>query len=258
MKRDKPLYVEKYKLSDKWFETVKESYNKKIDGYDIMTVNVPMFFEAVLRVDGYIPLIKNKLEEFFNKYKTKTRELKEVVNLLQKEFSTFNFVFKYSQYDSTNDKDKSGINELQFAKSTKDNSFAIFVWYNEYLANILIGGNFRRFKEKFLILSEHELIHVAQYISVQTDEIRDKIFKSKDNTDFIKYLSNKHEIMAYAKTIIEELRFGGYKNSDILNAIKYRQNEKSQILDTYIYHFEYKDEEVLHRLYKCIYEYLKG
>ena len=65
--------------------------------------------------------------------------------------------------------------------------------------------------------------------------------------------------MAYANLIIEELRFNGYDNKQILEGIRNDRFgiEDSEFLELYKIHFK-TDKKVIGKLYKYIYEYLKS
>ena len=64
--------------------------------------------------------------------------------------------------------------------------------------------------------------------------------------------------MAYANMIIEELRFNGYNNKEIIDGIKYDKFgiEDSEFLELYKRNFV-SNRKIIDKLYKYIYAYLK-
>lgn len=256
MQRYKRKYIECYiPDSDRWLKAIKEKQKEIIDGYEFHTVGISMFYEAVIRVDDYSDLLIKKLNKFYLKYQGEKLENKKIIELLNNEFKSYNIIFIFSSIKE-NDEENTGIN-LMDTGIKKGNIIDILIICNSLLNKMLID-NFKSFKEKFQILIKHELIHKGQFLKIADEDLRLKVLKDKQKT--MAYMEQYHEIMAYANNIIEELRFDGYGDDKILQTVKDKKQNESGTLDLYINLFKIKEDkpEVLHRLYKYIYEYLKG
>jgi hypothetical protein len=255
----KRLFIDEYKKKNKYswkeecdahFEKVKKSDSS----YSVIWSEFPVVIkEAVIRVDEYSNLILKKLYKFYKENENKKLKYLEIIDLLNTKFKSFNFIFIAKNYQDRDEED-SGINYMETGLK-KNNTIDILIYCNPILKNLLLD-NFLNFKRKFQILMKHELIHRGQLLKIIDDELRLKV--ATDENESKEYLSLKKEIMAYSNSIIEELRFGGFEDNQILEIVKYNKDGISSILDTYIEQFKDTNIYVLYRLYKYIYEYLKG
>ena len=255
----KRRFIEKFQNKDnftwnkecqKHFEKVRKNNTDSSIILSEFPINIK---EAVIRVDDYSVLVLKKLNDFFEENKNKKLKYLEIIDSLNEFFKTFNFIFIAKNYQKHDDED-TGINFME--TSVKDNNILnIIIQCNPIIKEIFLN-NFSNFKRKFQILIKHELVHRGQFLKILDDRLRLKIaideYKSKE------YLAVKKEIMAYSNSIIEELRFGGFDDNQILDIVKYNKKEISSILDRYIDLFKDTDISVLNRLYKYVYEYLKG
>jgi hypothetical protein len=101
----------------------------------------------------------------------------------------------------------------------------------------------------------HEFIHIYQLHKIPEDiSIKEFNLKSTD----IDYLSNKHEICAFAYQAVQEFKLNGLANNDIIEGIKIPSEMifDSDVFWSYIYYFRSGDI-VLKRFLNLIYEYCK-
>ena len=76
---------------------------------------------------------------------------------------------------------------------------------------------------------------------------------SKEDTK--KYLSHRHEVMAYAKTIISELQKKLRFDGDVLRFLQQPKPGANALLDKYLQTFD-RNSGTIKRLYKYMYEYI--
>ncbi len=97
----------------------------------------------------------------------------------------------------------------------------------------------------------HELIHREQLKKVNWSTYKHK--QSFDNKK--EYYRNDHEVMAYARTIIDELTNKLYSTDKVLDFLQRPKSDISSYFDEYMSVFS-KDNKTIKRLYKYMYEYL--
>lgn len=248
MKRYKS--IKKIKNISKINETLNfvNSKNKKYFSFTILQ-------EKVIEVDLYVKLVLKILDDFYKEYKGNLFNAEKVVNALNIIFKTYKFIFKYKGFPNK-DIEKSGINFMATEVNKKDKFPYIYIYCNSYLGNCIETNlNYKKFRQKFKKLIEHEFIHRSQFLLMADEELRYRVNTEPYENDE-EYFSNYREIMTYAKQMIEELRFEGKTNQEILNIVKNNIGKESSILDLYIQLFKNKNDKVLKRLYKYIYEYL--
>ena len=101
----------------------------------------------------------------------------------------------------------------------------------------------------------HEFIHVYQLHKIpESISIKEFNLKSTD----IDYLSNKHEICAFAYQAVQEFKLNGLAYNDIIEGIKKPSKliYDSDVFWSYIYYFNLGDF-VLKRFLNLIFEYCK-
>ena len=110
--------------------------------------------------------------------------------------------------------------------------------------------------KQILNMLGHELIHREQYLKIEDDKLREKIFKS--NLDPKTYLSKKYELMSYAWQIIEFFKLTGKTDEEIKKILQHNSMLKFSFSPVLLfYHETFKNNpDVLKRLYKYMYEYL--
>lgn len=214
--------------------------------------------ESVYRPDNYVKNLLQYLKEILKKYEGKTvRYPGFICNILNKEFSKYNIIFEY-EGGYKQDGYKCGINEMR----TGSTSLTIIIQCSPSIEKIFIDKNFQiKFIQAFKELIGHELIHRGQFIAVQNFHM-DKIIARFLHTDKYKteigYYANKHEIMSWSWQIIEELRFKGATDAEILYYLKNKKGSYDSPVFENIYLKFYNSSNVLKRLLKYMYEYLKG
>jgi hypothetical protein len=201
--------------------------------------------EAVIHTKRYQQILMDVFYSlFFQIPFNKTSE--ELINFLNSIFISYKIIFKLGEGNNKNGvvKGKS-INEDIIVFVDKD--------FNEYFNNKF---KFTKFTDTCNLIFAHELVHRGQFLqSIKHANLnKDISLEAKD----LKYYSDRHEIMSFANMIIEELRFTGYDNDEILKGINEDLFgiEDSEFLFLYKSNFK-NDKKVLNLLYKYIYMYLK-
>lgn len=196
--------------------------------------------EAVIyvNVDSYLKILDDIDRDFSISYNTTD----ESIDILNKEFKYKKVEFKRSTSS------KFG------AFTRKDGSIVISVGDNFYHDYKSSPNSFRSW---FKTMLEHELIHGEQAKKISFDFIKNKNFPVKltDRDSLEKYLSHRHEIMAYAKTIILELQKKFRFDDKVLDFLRQPKLDVSASLDRYLNLFD-SDDKVIKRLYKYMYEYI--
>lgn len=197
--------------------------------------------EAVIYVDEYLKTIKKDLSLILNFLKTKKYNYDEIVELFEKTFSKYDFQFDYSN-NPFYDVEYTGIEEMK-CFSNKD-GFPILITFNN---NLIKGVKSDEFLNKFLSFIEHELIHRGQFLRIKNIDIynrNERIKKEKDAKKRYnqlqigqKYYSDYAESMTFAKQAIEEFRFLGYTDSQIINFLKNIQELQKEKIhgNTFLY-----------------------
>lgn len=256
MERYKRVYIERYKISDSWLKEIEEKESEMIKTNNFYTFSSFPIREAVIRVNEYSKLLLKILDDLYKDYFNKEYNEKQIISGLNIIFKTYNITFILKKYDEENDKKKSGINE-GISSPAKDNIVPIRIECNTFISNIF-SDNYNNLRQQFEYVINHELIHRGQFLKIVDEDLRLKVLKNQIKTK--SYMERYSEIMAYANSIIDELRFDGNTDDDILKIVKGSELGKSGVLDNYIEFFKIKEDkpEVLHKLYKYVYEYLKG
>lgn len=116
---------------------------------------------------------------------------------------------------------------------------------------------YKRFEALINKLEEtihHELVHREQFIKVGSKKL-ENMYKDYTSKDTYKYLSNKHEMMAFASSVVMELLNKGYTTNEILKRLKNHEENihRSYNIDKQKAEEEY-DSDVLWAFYKNFYE----
>lgn len=165
MKPYKPFYVENYKVSDRFYE--KNKSNDKYSHEDIRN-----FTEAVIRVEPYVALLNDKIDNFYRKYKNVSLQPNIVANMLSQWFYTYNINFYENDVEAHLDKEETGINKAG-TRTLRDGFIEIRFYYNLSLPYILIDNEiFKKFKKNFLLLCSHELTHRGRLLNIKDKELR--------------------------------------------------------------------------------------
>ena len=170
------------------------------------------FKEAVIHTDKYKNILIKELENLLIKIPLNLSHDK-IIDLLNNIYISYKISFQSLDIDL--EKSKNG---LLKGKTKSDLSIIIYtcrdistLFNNRFL--------FSKFVDTLSLLLQHELVHKGQFIqsfkNVHIDKKVD-LYSVQDK----KYYSDKHELMAMANMIIEELRFNGYSNNDILKYLK--------------------------------------
>lgn len=252
IRRYKPYFV----IRDPYEEQLTSINKSLINGDEVCFKKIYTLSEAVIRTEKYAELLKIWFEEVIESIKNKTfRETKDVTKYLNYFFDEYGIMFVFTGYDDYSD--GSGISKMQ----TGSQSYLIQVICNQdFKYNIKINSYF--LIQTFYELLVHELTHRGQFLLNKLNLLNDKKNK-KTELGTKNYLSQKHELMAYANQAIEELRFEGFSNKEIIIMIK-SFNFKNSHSTTIKNYFEYfnknnkEDLQILKQFFKYMYEYLYG
>jgi hypothetical protein len=214
------------------------------------------FNEAVFRSDNYANELYSLMIKTLKDNKNPSLKYDvQICKFLTSIFSKYNIIF-IPEGNYYNNGFASGINEMQSGEQTLLIKVLCSLSIDKIFDSPIIQ---QEFLKEFKQLISHELVHRGQYIIFNKNKvIKDKIYFSKNKTG-LAYYSQKHEIMAYACLIVEELRFQDLTDKDILLFCKNRENFKNYSCETFdMYKEVYGNSNVFERLLKYIYEYLKG
>lgn len=137
------------------------------------------------------------------------------------------------------------------ASTSKNGNIKIYV--NDNFYDVFVDDKkYYKFKEWLEKILNHELIHREQSKKVDWSKFDIKTTQSKSKKD---YLSHEHEIMAYAKTTVDQLKSKLNFTGRILEFLRQPYENVSPVFDMYVNEFN-KDSKVLKKFYKYIYEYI--
>lgn len=206
-----------------------------------------LIYEAVIFVSNEVEKIVHEIEN------SKEWTIKALNNILTK----YNIAFV------ENKSDLSGYN-YKFK-----NLFFICIEYNkQYLEELISKGSFinwHMIARRIGWIIGHEMIHNDQNYPIKDDNIIKRIssfgldLNKKEEKN--KYLSNIHEIMAFAYSIWKELEYEIPSKDKLLQLLKRPQNlsQFSDIAKDYFETFDYNFEsKVLKRLLKYLHEYIES
>ena len=159
--------------------------------------------------------------------------------------SIINNIFNQSGVFFVKDNNSQGMQAI----TTKDGDIKIYI--NKNLYNVFTDDNrYRKFKQWFKNVITHELIHREQ--AKRIDWSKFKFTKHKTKTDYFK---NKQELMAYARTIIDELFIKLKTYKKVIHFLRQPKRDVSELFDIYVEEVG-DDKETINKLYKYLYEYL--
>ena len=123
------------------------------------------------------------------------------------------------------------------------------------------------FKQVVAEILSHEFVHIIQF-----DKIIDKYkhnplgyllvingLEQDEQQSHLEYLSQKMEIMSFARQAVQEFKGNGFTNEEIIEYIKNFSKadfDDSYIFYVYVYFFK-KDDKVLKKFLKNVYDYVK-
>ena len=176
--------------------------------------------------DKRILLLKNFVQ--------KEQNVKKNIEFANRIFEDYNIIFK--------------LEPLYNANTTKNGIIQLYIKPDFFFDLV---DNFEAYSQMIKELLTHELIHKehANRVSKKFDKFSNKYDLGSD-----KYLAHTHEVMAYAKQAIFELRDHHYRNKDIYDAINLGAPDGT-IMDEYQTKFK-NNRKTLNLFYKYIYMYL--
>jgi hypothetical protein len=205
------------------------------------------FDEAVYSPDNYInknivPLIKQLADIIYD-----SKNHKEIEKKLNKLFASFYITFTFTKEISAFG--------IVGASTTNDRTQSITIYLS---TNLIALRNTTAMKQFFLELKSkisHELIHRLQFIKAN----KDKLNLQKRITNEKEYMSDKHEIMAYAFNTVEYFRMIGLTDLDLISRLK----KKDIMLNSCFFYQKYNEvfnmeDKELKLYFKYMYMYLDG
>jgi hypothetical protein len=195
----------------------------------------------------------------------------EIEKILNKEFIKkrlqFELGFGVSQFDS--------MNSLGIISAYTNNYGDIVIQYDESF--------YKTFEDLELYLDfgkvlgriiQHEIVHRSQIEKIKRNNTSYEVHRilnaiSTDPTNRFKYLSNKHEMMAFAVEAVEEFRDLGYTDKEIIKKINSPWGDvEGDIFYMYFDYFDYRGnwldskdkriyKEILNRFTKYMYQYIE-
>lgn len=225
--------------------------NLKIQGY---TCSHPVLTEAVVRPDNYAKMLTELFQYSCKKSKNKLdKGLIFFLFELNKRFREYNINFEIENVGRIYS--QNGIHLMETSSSTGKINVKCNYKFEESLES---ERNFSKLLRDFYYLIGHELIHRGQFFYRKFKDL-----KSYKYYNDLNYFEDKDEIMAYAWCIIEELRFQGIKNAEIIKMVsnvkrfedikKYSDVFKN--IEEQLYH---KNKKAFNLFLKYLYEYIKG
>jgi hypothetical protein len=210
--------------------------------------NFSIFEEAVIDTRNYNNLLRAIFKKCESKIKNRNLSCKEIIAVLNENFSFLRIIFELEKIDKNNPEYKLGLN----SGGTDDDEFnSIYLFMNE-----LCREYFNKFLDDYITflirIIDHELIHRNQAIRMKSKEIISLVFRDVENLQ--KYVSDKLEAMAFAFMIVEESRYAGWTDKEIAEGLKTLKSP-SPIFIEYTHHFE-NDTELKKILLKYIFMYL--
>jgi len=223
-----------------------QRYKRKFDLYYHQLGRIQ---EAVVHVDKYLNILKDKLSEL-------KRELKffrgDALQLFNEKF--YGYKIKFVVIDSPNSN-----RGLVKGNCNKDN-IIIYVTDDFYMHTSKdFLDVFNVFTQELLLLLSHELVHRGQYYIRSGDKLNFYNFDGNISGGVdIEYLKNPQEIMAYALMYIESLRYSGFQNEDILKMLQSGNFARSQSLHITFYLNDMKthNKNAFLKFRKYIYQYI--
>jgi hypothetical protein len=200
--------------------------------------------EAVIHVKKYLDVITILLD---NEKSTiiKTQSLEDKIKLLNTIFLRYKIQFDLIDSDDR----KYGIVK---GSCYKEN---ITIYFNELVFDPLDDSHiFDFFKKELLALLGHELVHRGQYYVRQGDFLNFIRFEKPEENNY----TQKQEIMAYAYMGIENMRYKGFADQQIIQKIQSGNvsHMESGIINVYISDIKDKDEKAYKKFIKYVIEYL--
>lgn len=253
------IKLKRYKsVFEKLHEKVCVENNDEVFSFPCRTSSY--LVEAVYRPDKYVNILYNQLKSHIYHYNKLFKYGEQVCTFLTERFKEFNIIFEYDgKYDDQESK-KYGINSM----ATGSNSLTIYIYCNPIIKDIFINKKLQEnFLQYFREVIGHELIHRSQSISIENYNLQKKLIRDEAKLKYqtsVGYYADKKELMSYAWQIIEELRFQGAYDIDILNYIKdiAKYPQYNCLIYEHVYIKYYRNTKVINQLIKYVYEYLKG
>jgi len=213
-------------------------YIKDRDEWDTIYCNLYDIEESVIFVDSksYINSIKKIDPKRLN-----MTSINDVLMFLNNKFNPKNIYFKIG-----NDKNKPIID----AYTDKNKNINIVVSEDVFFDKVY--NDWQWFIKQFRRILNHELVHRHQYNRVDFSRIKPR-YQNLSNPE--QYLSNKHEIMAYANSIVNDLMSKEGTPEKALKLLQRPTMGMTKDIDRYFINFEL-GSKVINQLYKYMYEYL--
>jgi len=225
-------------------------------GFEVCFKHLATLEEAVIRTEKYAYQLKGWFEYFLFEAKNINFIItQDLTKALTEHFEPYGIEFHFT--GNNPESDGSGIYRMQSGNKT-------------YVIQVKCDQNFKQnaksqsplLIQTFYELLTHELTHRGQFLLRNIHKMEKEKYISSTE-DFKKYLSQKAELMAYANQAIEELRFEGLSDKEILIKVKsfdFKETKSAAILN-YMKYFnknDKKDYMIFKQLLRYMVEYLTG
>jgi hypothetical protein len=275
-KKDEGIYNIFGKDSKKILYGLQDEFNKLFPieaNFEENTKRYKKFFNSNKHVDYfslkegvvyplYLENIKNQFQQLYPSIqKLKFSSINALCFWLSRNFKSYYIKFRATDeiLNSNTIYDLFGIVSAS-TLTNKKNRIQIKCNVNLLKIQSINLSQFNKFVEIISEVIGHELVHRYQMVQVEGRKLRNFIFGCTPK-ETILYLSSKQEIMARAWQIIEEFRFSGLKDKNILSIMQSNKNTRmvaySPTLMDYLQFFNTKDN-VFKILYKYIYMYINN
>jgi len=231
-------------------------------------IKLTKILEGVINVDNTLRFIKSDLLKLKSKLIGHNYGNLEIESILNKALAKYSIEFDNGMSSQgSSDDDASSVYLLN--ASTYDNGLIKIEYEDEFYQIFDDSEKWDLFIKVVTRMLSHELVHIGQFGKIRKKNKSYKYFDilSKMRVapeDTVKYLSNKMELMAFAREAVEQFRDIGYDDNQILNRIKhpfqegiYPDRAESNVFWTYTEWFEPNDN-ALKKFLSYMYMYLKS
>lgn len=239
-------------------------------------ISIPRMFEVSIRTERYGRLLQKEFIRISNLFKYSDFDTTiSLMRFLDLQFEKYLIKFKFDSIVPDQEEQKCGITKMEISGKDK----VIYIKCNTAFRKNFLSQNKELFNT-FYDLICHELVHRGQLLLrrykdsiIQMNKRSREELKIKTNDGlseeektvllYKRYLSDINEIMAYANQIVEELRFKGLSDKEIIQLIKGFKipgdySSGAKMYNDYFSVTNKDDYKVLKKLFTYIYGYVTG
>jgi hypothetical protein len=217
-------------------------------------------FEQAISVNAEASICKSILARCRSFFYDKELSYDEVEDYLNDQFRSLLITFTRSphfndEFDSSNPSINNCIHDATFFTANNEIEITLLSGVEDIVSD---GYKFDEFSSELMGIINHELVHRLQIERARITQLR-----QQDPSNLHEYLSDKYEIMAYAKQATHEISVTtGMPAKEIAEKLTSQNGQRelqpfSRCLRVYLDEFE-KDSPVRKRFLKTIIEYLQA